>query len=56
MKVLHLFKSEPDETVKAMVEADADNEVATIELYDGPVDWEDVVDRVFEHDKVTCWW
>ena len=56
MKVLHILKSEPDETVKEFMEAFRGDEVKTVPLFDGEVDWEALVDDIFEHEKVICWW
>lgn len=56
MKVLHILKSEPDETVEHLMGAFAGDDEATAPLYEGEVDWEDLVDRIFASDKVICWW
>jgi hypothetical protein len=56
MKVLHILKSEPDDDVSKLMEAFADDEVTTVRLFDGEVDWSALVDEIFEHDKVICWW
>jgi hypothetical protein len=56
MKVLHILKSEPDEMIEAFLDAFVEDEVETVRLYDGEVDWAALVDQVFAHDKVICWW
>jgi len=56
MKVLHILKSEPDETVAGFLEAFADQDVTTVPLFDGDVDWETLVEEIFSHDKIICWW
>ena len=56
MKVLHILKSEPDETIQQFLEAFVDDEVKTVSLFDGEVDWAELVDDIFDHDKVICWW
>ena len=56
LKVLHIFKSEPDETVKRLMEGSSDDDVTTISLVGDEVDWLDLVDQLFAHDKVICWW
>ena len=33
-----------------------DDTVSVIMLYDETVDWDALVDTVFENDKVICWW
>jgi hypothetical protein len=56
MRVLQILKSEPDEEVRSFMEAFADDDVTTVPLYEGDVDWEALVDAIFSHDKVVCWW
>ena len=56
MKVLHILKSEPDEAVQQFLETFVDDEIKTVPLYEGEVDWAALVDDIFEHDKVICWW
>ena len=57
MKVLHILKSEPDETVEKLVEAvSTENQSSITMLYGDHVDWEGLVDDIFLHDKVICWW
>jgi hypothetical protein len=56
MKVLHILKTEPDETVEELLAAFADDEATTVPLFEGDVDWADLVDEIFASDKVICWW
>ena len=57
MKVLHILKSEPDETVeKFTASLSMDNTASVVMLYEAPVDWPALVDKIFENDKVICWW
>ena len=57
MKVLHILKSEPDETVEKLVEAvSKDNQSSVTMLYGDHVDWEELVGDIFLNDKVICWW
>jgi hypothetical protein len=57
MKVLNILKSEPDETVEKLGEAvSKDNPSSVTMLYEDHVDWEGIVDDIFLHDKVICWW
>ena len=57
MKVLHVLKSEPDETTRtlksAFVESD---EVQEFEMYKADVDYDKLIQLVFDSDKVICWW
>lgn len=57
MKILHILRSEPDETVEKLTVAMSMNDTASVVmLYEEPVDWAAVVDKIFENDKVICWW
>lgn len=56
MKVLQILKSDPDETLESFLAAFADDDVTTVRLVDGDVDWETLVDEIFSHEKVICWW
>jgi hypothetical protein len=57
MKVLNILRSEPDETVEKLGEAVSNkNQSSVTMLYGGQVDWEGLVDDIFFHDKVICWW
>jgi hypothetical protein len=57
MKVLHILRTEPDDTVEAIMEAFSVEEVVNVTaLYKGDVDWSRLVDDIFSHDKVICWW
>lgn len=59
---LHLLRSEPDESVAALIEALAlDSTAMVYPLYPDaisqrPVDWDRLVDDIFNHDRVICWW
>jgi hypothetical protein len=33
-----------------------DDTASVVMLYEEPVDWAAVVDKIFENDKVICWW
>jgi len=56
MRVLHVLKSEPDEMVESFLEAFSEDEVETVRLYEGEVDWGKLVDDIFRHEKIICWW
>jgi len=56
MNVLHILKTEPDETVRDLMQAFDDDQVETVALHRGEVDWEGLVDGIFAADKVICWW
>lgn len=57
MKVLQIFRTEPDKNVQKLNEVvSRENEAAVAVLYQGEVDWSKLVDDIFAHDKVICWW
>ena len=58
MKVLHLLRSEPDETVERLISAMTDDaDKTTVQpLFKGDVDWSRLVDEIFANDKVISWW
>ena len=54
---LHLFRSAPDEWVNLLADALVGNAPSTaMRLYDEPVDYAHVIEAVFSHDRVICWW
>lgn len=60
-KVLHILKSEPDETVASFIEALSGEESAVVvNLYQDEIsgtttDWLRLVDDIFAYDQVICW-
>lgn len=57
MKVLHILRSEPDETVEKLTASlSMENTASVAVIYEEPVDWAALVDQIFENDKVICWW
>ena len=57
MKILHILREEPDATIKDIVAATTNGDQSkTAELYNGDIDWSRLVDEIFSHDKVICWW
>ena len=57
MRVLHILRSEPDETVEKLIRALSDEEGVTAEaLYQDYVDWSRLLDDIFAYDKIICWW
>lgn len=57
MKILHILRSEPDnqvrEFIRSMSEGDESKEM---KLYEGKVDYGELIDFIFDHDKVVSWW
>ena len=56
MKVLHILKTEPDDTVEELMRPFAGDEVTVVPLFEGEVDWAALVDQIFASDNVICWW
>lgn len=57
MKILNVYRSEPDETVKKLVEIVCrDRESDTFELYTDAPDYDKLVDMIFEADQTISWW
>lgn len=58
MKVLHLLRSEPDETVERLISAMTDeaDETTVKPLFEKEIDWSRLVDEIFSNDKVISWW
>ena len=57
MKILNVFRSEPDDTVKKLVEIvtrDRDSEDFKLNV-DNP-DYDALVDKIFAADQTICWW
>jgi len=56
MKVLHLLKSEPDETVNVIIDAHkAGNDVKVVDLKKRDISYESVVGDIFDYDRVISW-
>ena len=57
MKTLHILRSVRDETAGILIDKAAnEGEAAVLELFGEDIDWARVVDEIFVHDKVICWW
>ena len=57
MKILNVYRSEPDDTVKKLVEiVTRDREVDTFNLMDPNPDYDVLVDKIFDADQTICWW
>lgn len=60
-KLLHILRSEPDETVQRLIEAMTGDEAAVVtviyrdDVAGRPVDWLRLVDDIFACDKIICW-
>lgn len=57
MKILNVYKSEPDETVKKLVSiVTRDREADSFDLNVESPDYDNLVDKIFDADQTICWW
>lgn len=57
MKILHIYRNEPNDDCKKLVEIVAEgNDNDHINLFEGPQDYGKVVDMIFAADKTISWW
>ena len=57
MKILNVYRSDPDETVKKLVSiVTRDRESDTFFLNVENPDYDLLVDKIFESDQTICWW
>ena len=57
MKILNVYRSEPDDTVKKLVEiVNRDRESDTFDLYADSPDYDLLVDKIFAADQTISWW
>jgi hypothetical protein len=57
MKILHVFRHEPDAETKELVAiVSRDREATEFNLYQGPVDYDRLLNLALSHDQVISWW
>jgi hypothetical protein len=57
MKVLNVYRSEPDATVKKLVEiVTRDRESDSFKLNVDAPNYDELVDKIFAADQTICWW
>jgi hypothetical protein len=57
MKILNIYRSTPDETVKKLVDIVCkERESDTFNLYEENPDYGKLVDKIFTADQTICWW
>jgi len=57
MKVLNVYRSEPDEIVKKLVEiVSRDRETDSFDLNVDSPNYNELVDKIFAADQSICWW
>ena len=57
MKILNVYRSEPDTTINTLVEmVTRDRESDSFDLNVDKPDYDKLVDKIFEADQTICWW
>ena len=57
MKILNVYRSQPDETTKKLVEiVSRDREADSFDLNVDSPDYDQLVDKIMDADKTICWW
>lgn len=57
MKILNVYRSEPDDTVKKLAEiVSRDRDEDSFDLYVDNPDYDALVDKIFEADQTISWW
>jgi hypothetical protein len=57
MKMLQVYRSEPNDVVKTLVEIlNRDREADEFRLYEDNPNYDELVSKIFAADKTVCWW
>ena len=57
MSILHILKSEPDQTTRTLMDTLSEGEETTaFALYEADPDYEKLLELIFENDRVVSWW
>ena len=57
MKILQVYKSEPTDDVKKLVDIlNRDRVADEFKLYMGEPNYDVLVQKIFANDKTVCWW
>ncbi len=57
MKILHILRSDPDDMIRLFIkEISALEESKEVALYQGAVNYDQLVKEIFESDRVISWW
>jgi len=57
MKILNVYRSEPDENTKKLVEiVNRDRETDSFDLNVDNPDYDQLVDKIMDADKTISWW
>jgi hypothetical protein len=57
MKILHVYRSQPDDETKKLVEIVSEGrETESFDLAADNPDYDQLVDKIFTADQTICWW
>ncbi len=57
MKILHIFRHPPDQVIRELVAITSrEREATEFPLYEGPVDYDRLLELVITNDQVVSWW
>jgi hypothetical protein len=57
MKILQVYRSEPNDDVKTLVSIlNRDRDADEFKLYEETPDYDTLVEKIFAADKTVCWW
>ena len=57
MKIVNVYRSEPNDTTKQLVKAVSEGrDTESFNLYEGTPDYSKLVDLIMEADQAICWW
>jgi hypothetical protein len=57
MKIVHIFRSKPSPDVEILTNILSEGQEAIrFPLYEGPVDYDRLIELIFSNDKVISWW
>jgi hypothetical protein len=57
MKILHIMRTQPDDMVTLFIKKTSQGQDASsFPLYQEPVDYDRLVQEIFDSDRVFSWW
>ena len=57
MKILQIYRTEPNDDVKTLVEVlNRDRDADEFKLYSDNPNYDELVAKIFDADKNVCWW
>lgn len=57
MEILHLVRSVPDAATEIMMEAlSHQKRSVVIKLYEKNLDWDGILDAIFDSKRIVSWW